>query len=528
MVVPTKEKGGMKQYNFMSITSENNKRIAKNTFFLYIRMIVSLLIGLYVSRVILDALGVKDYGIYNVVGRFVSMLAVYTTSITGAANRFITFELGKGDIVVLKKTFSTIVTLLVFIAVAIFIAGEFIGLFFIDKILVIPPERTDAAYFVFHLSLLTFGINLISVPYTALVTAHEKMNFFALVSIFESVAKLVIVYLLYISPFDRLVSYAILLAAVGIIVRIIYGIYCNRYFEEAHFSFKIDREVFKNVFSYSFWVTIGGSSGILKEQGVNIIINMFFGVAMNAARGVSMQVYGAINQFSNNIGIAINPQITKSYAAGDLNRSINLTIVLIKAQGIMLLLMSLPLILEMDYVLKLWLGDVPYYAATFARWALILCYARTLENAHIPLYLATGKVRKLQIIGGVLILLNLPLSYIFLMWGYEPVTTMVIGTILEIITMFAAFSYLKQIVGFPMRSLLCEVLLPLALTIILSLLPPLAIRYQIQEESFGRLVAITVVSVLSISLFSYMIILNKKEKSFVIKIIKNKLIKGIS
>lgn len=508
----------------MSNTSDNNKRIAKNTFYLYIRMIVSLLIGLYVSRVILNALGVEDYGIYNIVGGFVSMLAIFTTSITGAANRFITFELGKKDTIKLKKTFSTIVTLLILMAIAIFMVGEVIGQLFIDKILVIPPQRVDSAIFVFHLSLLAFGINLISVPYTALVTAHERMNFFAVVSIFESVVKLLIVYLLYISPFDRLKSYAALLVAVGLIFRIIYGIYCKRNFPESHFQFKIDHEVFKNVFSYSFWVTIGGSSGILKEQGVNVIINMFFGVAMNAARGISMQVSSAINQFSNNIGIAINPQITKSYAAGDLQRSINLTIILVKAQGIMLLIISLPLILEMDYVLRLWLGNVPYYAVTFAQWALILSYARTLENTHGALYLATGKVRNLQIIGGGLILLNLPLSYIFLSWGYEPVITMVIGTILEVITMFIAFVYLGKIVSFPIRRLFSEALLPLAITIILSILPPLAVKFQIQEDNFNKLVAVTLVSILSTTLFSYMIVLNKKEKNFIVKTIKNKLI----
>ena len=511
----------------MSSPSANNKRIAKNTFYLYIRLIVSLFVGLYVSRVVLDALGIKDYGIYNIVGGFVSMLAIFTGSITSAANRFITFELGRGDTEVLKKTFSTIVTLLVLMAMTVFVAGEFIGMFFIDRILVIPPDRMEAAYFVFHLSLLAFGINLVSVPYMAAVTAHEKMNFFALVSIFESVAKLVIVYLLYLSPFDRLKSYAVLLVVVGVIIRIVYGIYCNRHFPETHFSFQIDRGVFKNIFSYSFWVTIGASSGILKEQGVNVIINMFYGVVMNASRGISMQVSGAINQFSNNIATAIQPQITKSYAVGDLNRSIDLTLILMKAQGIMLLLMSLPLFLEMDYVLKLWLGDVPYYAVTFARWSLILCYVRTLENAHGALYLATGKVRNLQIVGGGLMLLTLPFSYFFLKWGYEPVTTMMIGTVLEVITMFVAFGYLRQIVGFPLRRLFREALLPLVLTILLSLVPPLTVKYQIPEEGFDRFVVVTLASVLSTALFSYLILLNKKEKSFIVVTIKNKLINKI-
>lgn len=501
----------------------SNKRIAKNTIYLYIRLTISLFISLYTSRIILKTLGVEDYGIYNIVGGFVSMLAIFTSSITNAANRFITFELGKGNKIILKKTFSTIVTILFLIAIIIFIVGEIIGLFFLEKILVIPETRINAALFVFHFSLLAFSINLISIPYTATVIAHEKMKFFAFISIFESIAKLIIVYLLYISPFDRLKTYAVLLVTIGLIIRIVYGIYCNRNFAETRVSFYIDKTIFKEIFSYSFWVTIGSSSSILKEQGINIIINIFFGVTMNTARGISMQVYNAVNQFSNNIGTAINPQITKSYASGDLSHSINLTLALMKAQGIMLMLISIPLLLEMNYVLTLWLGNVPYYTVTFSRWALILCYARTLENTHGALYLATGKVRNLQIIGGGILLLNLPISYLFLMWGYEPVSTMIIGTSIELITLIVAFVYLKQIVSFPLIRLFKEALFPIGVTIIFSFILPITVKFYIPQEGIFRLILVTFISLLSSVFFSFLIILNKREKSFIITTIKEKL-----
>ncbi len=506
----------------MSETTHKNKLIAKNTLYLYIRLIVSLCISLYTSRAFLDALGVDDFGIYNVVGGFVSMLSLFTTTITSAAQRFITYELGTGDFEKLKKTFSTFLSILLFLCVVIIIIGELFGLFFLDNYLVIPEERMHAAHVVFQCSLIAFIIDIISVPYVACVTAHEHMSFFALVSIGQSVLKLVIVFLLYILTFDRLETYAILLVVVGLLVRVIYTFYCRRHFEEVNGKLSIDRNILKEIFSYSVWVSIGASSAIFKEQGVNVLINMFFGVAMNAARGISIQALGVLNQFANGISQAITPQITKSYANGELQRSIKLTFLLTKAQGIMLLMIALPLLIETEYVLDLWLKDVPDYAVIFTRWAIILCIARTLENTHSPIFLATGKVKKLQIIGGGVMLLNLPISYIALKAGYMPESTMIIGVIIELLVMAIAYVYLKKVIDFPVGKYYKSVVIPLLIVAFLSAIIPLYISRNLLNYGLSRLVVVTISSVIVTILLSYTISLSKNERKMVNEFVINK------
>ena len=479
---------------------------------MYIRLVISLIISLYTSRAFLAALGVEDYGIYNIVGGFVGMLSVFTSSVTSAAQRFITYELGAGDRVKLRTTFSTIALLLLIVAIVIFIIGELVGLICLDKVLVIPEGRIDAAYYVFHCSLLSFAINIVAIPYTATVTAHEKLDFYAIVSIGESLFKLLIVWALYTSPYDRLKTYSTLLVCVGILVRFIYGTYCKRHFEETRIRFKIDKSIFKNVFSYSFWVSIGASSAIFKEQGVNILINMFFGVAMNAARGVSMQVYNIVNQFSTSISTSINPQITKSFATGDINRAINLTFVLAKAQSLLVLFLILPLIAEVDYILWLWLGNIPDYANVFTVWILILCLARTLENSHAPIFLATGNVRNLQIVGGGIMLLNLPISWLVLKMGYEPVSTVVVGVVVEFVVMFVALTFLNKMIGFPVFRFLREAVVPIVFITILGIVTPFIIRSCIHNQSFGRFVINGLIVSAQTIFFGYYIVLNKRER----------------
>jgi len=504
-------------------TSDENKRIVKNSTLLYFRMFVSLCISLYTSRAVLDVLGAENYGIYNIVAGFVSLLSIFTSTITSAAQRFITFEIGAGDKHRLQDTFSTFVVILIGLGAVIFILGEILGGPAIPKYLVIPEARMDAAVFVFHCALLSFVINLISVPYSADVLAHERMDFYAVMSICESIVQLIFVISLYYISLDLLKVYALFLVVKGLIVRIIYGLYCGKHFEETKWRVVIKKQIVKDVFSYSLWVTIGASSAILKEQGVNVIVNRFFGVLMNTARGISMQVFGVVNQFATSIGSAIIPQITKSYAGGDVSRSINLTFLLAKSQGLVVFFVSLPLLLETEYVLGLWLKEVPEYACVFTRWALILCLARTLENTHGPLFLATGKVRNLQIVGGGLMLLNLPLSYIALKMGFEAVSTMVIGVGLELVVMFVAFLFLKQLVSFPIKDFYQHIIFPLFLVFVLSAILPGIIRFFVMPESFTRLIVVCLLSVLSTAFFSYTISLNKREKEIVVSFIKSKI-----
>ena len=485
-------------------------------------MFVTLCISLYTSRAFLDALGVEDYGIYNVVAGFVSLLSIFTSTITSAAQRFIAFEIGKGDDKSMKDTFSTFVSLLLIVSLLIILFGEIIGILFMDKILVIPNDRIPIAYFVFHCSLLSFIVSLIATPYMACVIAHEHMNFFAIVSVIESVLKLIIVWMLYSSPFDKLSTYAVLFVVVGIIIRVIYSVYCKKNFDEVKGKLTINRNILKEIYSYSVWVTIGASSAIFKEQGVNIIINMFFGVAMNAARGISIQVMGVLNQFGSNIGQAITPQITKSYASGDVNRAIGLTFLLTKAQGILLYAISLPLLLETEYVLGIWLKTVPDYAVILTRWALILCIARTLESTHSPLFLATGKVRNLQLIGGGLMLLNLPVCYIVLLMGYPPESTMIVGVFFELFVMWITFIFLKKLVNFPVSSFYSNVFFPMLIMYAISPIFPYYIQQAFMEEGLFRFVVTGFISILLVLAFSYKLVLSNGERGVILKYVVEK------
>ncbi len=500
----------------------DNARIVKNTVYLYLRLIVSILIGLYTSRAFLDALGAENYGIYNVVGGFVIMLSVFTASITSAAQRFITYAIGKNDTDNLKKTFSTFASLYVIVAISIFILGESLCCLVMENLIKIPTERLSAGYWVYHLSLMAFSINLMAIPYTAAVIAHEQINFYALISIGESFFKLVIVFLLYTTEFDRLIVYAFLLCLVSVSVRLIYSIYCRKHFVEAKFRFGIDKGIFKEVFSYSIWVIIGSSSAFFKEQGVNVVINMFCGVLMNAARGISVQVSNIINNFSASLGTAISPQITKSYAAGELNRSIRLTFLLAKVQGVLLILLSLPIIIETEYLLNLWLVEVPDYAVTFTRWGLILCIARTLDGSVVPLNLAIGKVKWVQITAGGVMLLNLPCSYVALMMGYEPVSTMVIGVFIEFAVLYIVTLFMRKNADFPILAFFKESIFSVVLTGLLAALVPLIIHFKL-NYGILRFLIVGFLSVIMVALFSFLIVFNQSEKNYGCGLVRNKL-----
>lgn len=505
----------------MTQNLEHNKIIARNTLYLYLRLIVSMAISLYTSRAILEALGVEDYGIYNIVAGFVSMLSLFTGAITSAAQRFITYELGAGNFEKLKKTFSTFTTLLLIFVFFIVLASFFSGNWLITSALNIPKERINTAVHVFYCSSIVFCVNVVATPYIACVTAHEKMNFYAFASIGESLLRLLIVFLLYLMPFDYLETYAILIVIVGLISRIVYGVYCGRHFAETEFHFILDKNILKEIWAFSVWVIFGGSAMIAKEQGVNMLINRSFGVTMNAARGVSMQVFSILNQFANSISTAINPQITKSYAAGDLQRSIRLTFVLTKAQGIMLLLITIPLYLEINFILGLWLRNVPYYASEFARWVIIVSVATTLRQTYGALYLATGKVGFLEIVGGFIILLNLPVSYAVLKMGAEPVATMIVNVILEILCMFVCFGYMQYLLGFPTGLFYKRVIIPILLTTFFTYTVALFLQGLI-AESFLRLLVVSAVTALCTSSLSYFLVFDRSERDLLKEMILRK------
>ena len=504
----------------MAEISQDNKRMAKNTVYLYLRMLISLAISLYTSRAILDALGVQDYGIYEVVGGFVTMFSVLIGSIRSAAQRFITFSLGKGDLDNQRKTFSTFSSLFLILSAILFVVIEIVGLLCLDTALNIPADRMDMAYFVFHCSVITFIITLIAVPYNASVIAHEKMDFFAIVSLGESFSKLLLVYILYKTGYDRLMVYAIFLCLVSVVVRLIYSGYCHRHFVETKGKLSIDKPILKKILSYSVWMIIGTSSAVFKEQGVNLVINRFFGVAMNTARGVGNQISSVVGMFSGSIGQAINPQITKSYAAGEVQRSIKLTFFSTKVQGLMMLVICVPLFIEMDYVLALWLKEVPYYASVFARWALILTVCRNLENSIVPLMLAVGKVKYPQLVAATTMILNLPLSWLALKWGAEASSTMVIGCVIEIVVLALVALFLRSYIKFPVRSYFFTSVIPVMIVGVIAALLPEWIKYQLPADSFLSFFLVCGIAFIITCLLSFFIALNKEEKTLVINMAK--------
>lgn len=336
----------------MQNSSQNNKRIAKNTMLLYGRMFLMMLIGLYTSRVVLNALGVEDYGIYNVVGGLVTMFSMLSGSLSAAISRFITYELGKENQDKLSRIFSASVTIQLLLSLIIVILAELIGVWFLNEKMSIPSDRMVAANAVLQISIITFVINLISVPYNAVIIAHERMSAFAYISILEAIGKLVIASLIVASPLDKLIFYAILMCALSVLIRMIYGFYCKRHFNECSYHFRWDKGLLGQMFKFAGWNFFGAGSALLMTQGVNMLMNMFFGVTINAARGVANQVDSTVQQFVNNFTTAINPQITKSYASEDLPYMHKLVCIGSKYSFFLTWFFALPLLLEADIVLN--------------------------------------------------------------------------------------------------------------------------------------------------------------------------------
>lgn len=500
---------------------QDNKRIAKSTVYLYIRMIVSLAISLYSSRAILLALGVEDYGIYNIVAGFVAILDILTSTLTSAAQRFITYELGAGNAEKLKKTFVTFFSLSLILSVIIVVAGFSTGAWLVTSCLNIPEGRCGAAIFIFYCAVLLFACKMMEVPFIACVIANEKMDLYAIIGICESVAKLLIIYVLHVTVFDRLEVYGVLLVMVSFSVLAFYLVYANKKFEEVHIKIHVDKDIFHEIFALSVWVIYGGGAMVAKEQGVNMLINSFWGVTMNAARGVSIQILSVLIQFANSIATAINPQITKAYASNNLQRAINLTFVLTKAQGIMLLLIVIPLYAEVNFILQLWLNEVPFYTEVFAQWAIIIAVVTTLRQTYGALYLATGKVRYLEVVGGTIVMLNLPISYIVLKMGFEPVLTMVINVIMEILCMLYCYGYMSKILNFPTMKYYEKAILPLMIVAAVSYGSTILLQMFMPQGWLRLLFEIIITAFLTTGL-SYFIVLNNSERTMAMDLVMKK------
>ncbi len=487
---------------------------------LYIRMIITMGVTLYTSRVVLAALGVEDYGIYSIVGGVVSMFTMISGSLSTAISRFITFELGKGNQERLNTIFSTSIIIQFILSVVIVLLVESVGVWFLNNELVIPEGRIEAARWVLHFSTITLIINLISIPYNAAIIAHERMSAFAYISILDAVGKLAIAYFIAISPIDKLVFYAIMMSTVALIVRITYGIYCSRHFEECrHFRPQINRDIFKEMFAFAGWQFFGTSSHIIRDQGGNILLNIFGGPALNAARGISVQVMSAVTLFSSNFMTALNPQIVKSYACGDRSYMMTLIFQGSRLSFYMLLTLSIPILLNTQYILGLWLVDVPAHTVLFVQLALIFGIIRGLQTPLIQAIFATGDIRNVQLIVGFLQASNLPISYLLLKRGLPPEIVLIVAIGMSCCTLITRLIMLRRMIGLPVQAYASKVLFNIASVAAVATIIPIFIAHNM-ECNLGTFVLVSLVSLLCTAISIYFVGCNSAEREFIITKIK--------
>lgn len=471
---------------------------------LYIRMFLTMIVGLYTSRVVLATLGVEDYGIYGVVGGVVAMMGFLNASMSGATSRFLTFELGRGDQKRLADTFSSALIVHIGIAIVVFILAETVGLWFLCNKLVIPEGRMTAAHWVYQCSILSAMLGITQAPYNASIIAHEKMDVYAYVEILNVVLKLLIVYLLVIGNFDKLKLYAVLMLAVSIVILSIYRIYCIRKFEETHFHWIWKKDILQALLSFSGWDVYGNASTLARTQGVNMLLNMFFGTVANAAAGVATMVQSILMQFSSNVVTAVRPQIIKSYSTGDIPRMKFLLLNSSRYIYLLLLLISLPILIETDFLLKLWLKIVPEYSIWFTRYLLLFNFFATISFVFAIGIHATGKVKRISLINGTLYLSVIPFTYMAYSFDFSMYSAFLFNVIAVFIgclsNAYTINLYIKEI---KICDFFSTVLAPILIISIISIAISLTPHF-FYSEGWLRFCATAFTSTLTISFLSFL------------------------
>lgn len=503
----------------MAEALSNNKRIAKNTLFMYFRMFFTMCVSLYTSRVVLATLGFTDYGLNNVIGGIIAMFSFINGAMTNTTSRFITFALGKGDEKRLKVVFSMGFYIHCLIALLIVILGETIGLWFLYNKMVIPPDRMFAASWLYQLSIGTAVISIISVPYSSSIIAHEKIGVYAYISIFDSVIKLLIVFMLAIAPFDKLIFYAASLFGVQVLDFLFNMIYCHHKFIEAHITRICDKKMFKSMFSFAGWSMAGNFSYIFYTEGLNLLLNMFCGTAVNAARGIAVQIENVMRQFTTNIQIAINPQIIKSYSQENLHRMYILIFSSSKMCFCLIYMLVLPVILEASFILSIWLGQYPDHTINFLRLTLVNVILDTLTNPMFTANLATGKVKRYQLTISSLSFTMMPITYIVIRLTHIPETLFLVTVIMNIIGVFLRLFIMHNEIGMSIRLWLNKVLLHVVLVVVASAFFPI-ILHNMMSDSILRFITVCFSCVICIPLGSYFLGLTEEER----KIVKSKAI----
>lgn len=507
----------------MSDNQANNKRIAKNTLALYFRTFITMMVGLYTGRVMLQALGIDNYGINSVVGGIVAMSSLITGTMSQAISRYLTVALGKGDKEKLKTMFSTSVNAQIVMSVIAVVALEIVGVWFLNTEAKIPDGRMDAAHWVLQCSIVSLVIGLISSPYNAIIVAHERMNIYAYTSIVESFLRLVICFVIMAYGGDRLILLAILQVAVGFGMRIFYGWYCGRNFEEATYNHKVfDKGLMKEITVFSGWNMFGNTTWILNTQGVNMLINVFFGVAFNAAQGVANTINNCIDSFVTNFTTAFNPQITKMFASGDYDSCYRLVNRGSRFTWMLMMLFIVPVFIEADTLLSLWLVEAPEMASVFLRFALFNSLALKFSQPLFTLIHAHGNIKRYTIeasIGGCAIF---PLTWVMYKCGYPVWSTYPIAIFVRFSITAIRLNHLRRNTSYQWKSFIKETIFPCFIIIVFSFSLPLTISYY-WESSVLRFFVLVPISVIWTGAICYVIGLTKGEKKMILEQVKKRI-----
>lgn len=506
----------------MATSVSDNKRIAKNTIFLYIRMMVVMLVSLFTSRVILNTLGATDYGIYNVVGGIVTIVSFLNSALGASTSRFLTFALGEKNIQKQKSTFGACLNLHIGIALLVLILGETVGLWFFYEKMVIPDERMVAAFWVYQFSILTTMVSFTQVPYNASLIAHEEMSIYAYVGLYEAISRLIIAYLITISPIDKLVFYGLLLLINTIVVQLFYRWYAVKHFEECRFSLVKDRALYKRLLSYGGWDLFGNLALVCQGEGVNLLLNVFFGPVVNAARAIAFQIQGAVTQFVSNFMTAVRPQVIKNYAEGNVDKMYTMTFYAAKFSYILMLALVVPIIYEIRFILGIWLGDaVPDETALFAVIVLMTYTWRTFHIAALMPYHAIGKIKTGNVTIGSLMIATLPIGYVLFKCGCPAYSVFLAIFAVEIVSMFAIYWLIHRYEYFPYKYVFTKILMPCGLVTIFTIIVPAFITH-LMNDGWARLIIVGVSTEFSLLLSALYLGLNKEERTRIFSFIINK------
>lgn len=497
----------------MANITDNNKRIARNTLMLYLRMLFILVVSLYTSRIVLQVLGVEDYGIYNVVGGIITMFTFINGAMVSSTQRYLNFELATGDENKLRSVFNTSLQIHALISIIIIVLGETIGLWFLYEKLVIPEARMNAAIWVYQCSIIACAVNIMSAPYNADIIAHEKMSAFAYISIFEVSLKLIIVYMLLVLPYDKLIVYAVLTLLVQLLIRFIYSNYCHRHFSESFFKASIDKSLFKEMSGFAGWNFLGNLASILFTQGLNMMLNIFFGPVVNAARGIAVQVQSTVTQFVTGFQTALNPQITKNYASRNLSQMHSLMFRSARFSFLLLFFISLPVLFETNFLLRIWLKIVPDNTVIFTQIIICISLMFTTANPCVVANQATGKVKKYQLVVGGILLSILPVSYIALRFGAPAYSVFIIHLSAEVVAQFARILMLRKLIDLPIWQYIKNIYIPIFSTVAISVILPYIVHSQL-EEGWYRLIVVFITCILSVGISAFFVGFTENERIF--------------